>query len=103
MTIAVKNDNKTPLVIPRAARQKAGFKSGQELEIKASGGVITIIPKVQSARDESTIGERRSIDRGIVASEKDYREGKAFGPFKTREEFLASLHTEASKLRGKRK
>jgi hypothetical protein len=37
MTIAVKNNNKTPLVVPSAARRKARFKSGQELEFRASG------------------------------------------------------------------
>src|ERR1035437_633220 len=46
MTVAVKNNNKTPLVVPSAVRRKAGFKSGQELEFKASGGVITIVPKL---------------------------------------------------------
>ena len=45
MTVAVKNDNKTPLIVPRAVRRKAGFKSGEELEFKASEGMITIIPK----------------------------------------------------------
>jgi len=43
MTVAIKNNNKTPLVVPPAVRRRAGFKSGQELEIKASGGVITIL------------------------------------------------------------
>ena len=33
-------------MVPKAARRRAGFKSGQELEVKASGGVITIVPKV---------------------------------------------------------
>jgi bifunctional DNA-binding transcriptional regulator/antitoxin component of YhaV-PrlF toxin-antitoxin module len=38
MTVVVKN--KEPLVVPPAARRLAGFKSGQELEVKASGGVV---------------------------------------------------------------
>ena len=42
---------------------------------------------------------RRAIDRGIAASEKDYAEGRSYGPFKTHEELLASLHAEAAKLR----
>jgi hypothetical protein len=29
--------------------RRAGFRSGQELEIKASGGVITILPKLPAA------------------------------------------------------
>jgi bifunctional DNA-binding transcriptional regulator/antitoxin component of YhaV-PrlF toxin-antitoxin module len=46
MTVAVKDNDKTPLVVPSAVRRKPGFKSGQELEFKASGGVITIVPKL---------------------------------------------------------
>ena len=103
MTVAFKNDNKTPLVVPRAVRRRAGFKSGQELEIKASGGVITILPKVPTADDEYTPAQRRAIDRGIAASEKDYKEGRFHGPFATHEEFIASLHKEATKLRAKKR
>src|ERR1035438_9501718 len=98
MTVAIKNNNNTPLVVPRAIRRKAGFKSGQELEIKASGGVITIVPKLRSTEDEYTAGERRAIDRGIAQSEKEYREGKHAGPFNTADEFLADLHRESAKL-----
>ena len=79
MTVAVKNNNKTPLVVPCAVRRRAGFKSGQELEIKASGGVITILPKLPPADDEYTPQQRRAIDRGIAASEKDYTEGRSYG------------------------
>jgi bifunctional DNA-binding transcriptional regulator/antitoxin component of YhaV-PrlF toxin-antitoxin module len=103
MTVAIKNNNNMPLVVPRAIRRKAGFKSGQELEIKASGGVITILPRFPSADDEYTPAERRAIDRGIAQSEKEYREGKHVGPFTTAEEFLADLHRESAKLDTKRK
>jgi hypothetical protein len=44
----------------------------------------------------------RHIDRGIAASEKDYKEGRSYGPFKTHEGFIASLHKEARKLRKKK-
>jgi bifunctional DNA-binding transcriptional regulator/antitoxin component of YhaV-PrlF toxin-antitoxin module len=91
MTIAVKNDNKTPLVIPLSLRRKAGFKSGQELEFSASSGVITIAPKATSADDEYTPAERRAIDSGIAASEKQYAAGKSYGPFGTATEAIASL------------
>jgi bifunctional DNA-binding transcriptional regulator/antitoxin component of YhaV-PrlF toxin-antitoxin module len=102
MTVAIKNNNNTPLVVPRAIRRKAGFKSGQELEIKAAGGVITIVPKVPAAAGEYTAAERRTIDRGIAQSEKEYGEGKHAGPFGTAEEFLADLHRESAKLDKKR-
>ena len=103
MTVAFKNNNKTPLIVPPAVRRRAGFKSGQELEIKASGGVITILPKLPAADDEYTPAERRAIDRGITASERDYKDGRSYGPFASHEEFIAALHTEAAKLRGKKK
>jgi bifunctional DNA-binding transcriptional regulator/antitoxin component of YhaV-PrlF toxin-antitoxin module len=99
MTVAVKNNyNKTPLVVPPAVRRSAGFKSGQELEFKATGGVITIVAKLPATDDEYTPAERRAIDRGIAASEKDYKQGRSYGPFKTHEEFMAALKTEAAKL-----
>jgi bifunctional DNA-binding transcriptional regulator/antitoxin component of YhaV-PrlF toxin-antitoxin module len=103
MTVAVKNNNKTPLVVPSAVRRTAGFKSGQELEFKATGGVITIVPKLPAADEEYTVAERRAIDRGIAASEKDYKEGRSYGPFKTHEVFIASLHAEGAKLRAKKR
>ena len=91
MTIAVKNDNKMPLVIPLSLRRRAGFKSGQELEFSASSGVITIAPKATIANDEYTPAERRAIDSGIAASEKQYAAGKSYGPFGTAAEAIASL------------
>ena len=91
MTIAVKNDNKMPLVIPLSLRRKAGFKSGQDLKFSASNGVIIIAPKATSANDEYTPAERRAIDSGIAASEKQYAAGKSYGPFRTATEAIASL------------
>jgi len=99
----VKNNNKTPRVVPTAVRRSAGFKSGQELEFKATGGVITIVPKLPAADDEYNPAERRAIDRGIAASEKDYKEGRSYGPFKTHEEFIAALSAEGAKLRAKKR
>ena len=49
MTVAVKN--KPPVVVPPSALKRAGFKRGQDLEFKASGGVITIVPKTPSRDD----------------------------------------------------
>jgi hypothetical protein len=99
MTVAVKN--RKPIVVSPAALRQAGFKSGQELEVRVTGGAITILPKTPIADDEYTPAERRAIDRGIAASEKDYKEGRSYGPFKTHEEFIAALHKESSKVRGK--
>jgi antitoxin component of MazEF toxin-antitoxin module len=44
MAIAVKN--KPPVVVPPAALRRAGFKRGQDLEVRASGGIVTIVPKL---------------------------------------------------------
>jgi hypothetical protein len=97
MTVAIKN--KQPIAVSPAALRRAGFKSGQEIEIKVSGGLITLLPKLPTADDEYTPAQRRAIDRGIAASEKDYTEGRSYGPFRTHAEFIASLHKEATKLR----
>jgi bifunctional DNA-binding transcriptional regulator/antitoxin component of YhaV-PrlF toxin-antitoxin module len=91
LTVAVKNDNKSPLVVPLSLRRKVGFKSGQELEFSASGGVITLAPKRVTAADEYTPAERRAIERGIAASEKQYAAGKSYGPFGTVAEAIASI------------
>jgi bifunctional DNA-binding transcriptional regulator/antitoxin component of YhaV-PrlF toxin-antitoxin module len=94
MTIAIKNDNKIPLVVPPAMRRKAGFKSGQELEIKASGGVITILPKPPSADDEYTPEQRRSIDARLKDALEEVQQGGVAGPFNTADEMIASLKDE---------
>jgi bifunctional DNA-binding transcriptional regulator/antitoxin component of YhaV-PrlF toxin-antitoxin module len=87
MTVAVKNNYKTPLVVPSAVRRKAGFKSGEELEFKASGGVITIIPKLPAADDKYTPEQRRMIDAELDEAAK----GPFRGPFKTAGEMIAHL------------
>ena len=90
MTIAVRNDNKTPLVVPSAARRKAGFESGQELEFRAAGGVITIVPKLSTADDEYTPQQRRATDAELRDAEK----GPFFGPFETIDEMTAHLNSQ---------
>ena len=91
MTVAVKNDNKTPLVVPSAARRKAGFKSGQELEVRASGGVITIVPKLPSAADEYTPAARRAIDARLKKALSEVAQSQTAGPFPNAEEMITSL------------
>ena len=97
MTLVVTSN--TEIVVPKSVRRKAGIRTGDKVRFAVSGRVISIVP----TDDEYTPAERRAINRGIAASEKDYKEGEAYGPFKTQEEFLASLHAEAAKLRGKKK
>lgn len=100
MTVAVKNNNKTPLVVPPAVRRRAGFKSGQDLEFKASGGVIAILPKLPSADDEYTPGERRAIGARLKKSLEEVKRGHTAGPFNTAEEMIASLKRELKKTGG---
>jgi bifunctional DNA-binding transcriptional regulator/antitoxin component of YhaV-PrlF toxin-antitoxin module len=87
MTITFKNNNKTPLVVPPAVRRRARFKSGQELEFRASGGVIAIIPKLPSADGEYTPAQRSAIDAELRDAEK----GPFYGPFDTMDEMIADL------------
>ena len=97
MTVVVTSNNE--LVVPKSVRRKAGIRTGDKVRFTVSGRVISVVP----SEEDATPAERRAVKRGITASEKDYKEGKAFGPFKTHEEFVASLHHEAAKLRGEKK
>ena len=96
MTVTVKN--KTPLVVPPAVRRRAGLKSGQEIELKVSGGVISIRRKLPSADDEYTPEQRRIVDAQLAEGLADIKTGRVHGPFSTHKEFIASLHKEAKRL-----
>jgi len=101
MTVAVRNNSRAPLVVPAAVRRQARFKSGQELEFRASGGVITIVPKLPSADDEYTPEQRKAIDARLAEGLADIKAGRIRGPFSTHQEFIASLRKEARKLNRK--
>jgi len=101
MTLILKS--KSEIIVPPSVRRKAGFKVGDRIEFKVSGGIITILPESPDADDEYTPAERRAIDRSIAESMKDYREGRSYGPFGSHAEFMASLTEEAVKLRAKKK
>jgi AbrB family looped-hinge helix DNA binding protein len=88
MTITV--EDKTGLVAPASVRRRAGLKSGDQVEFKVSGGVITIIPKLPAADDEYTPAQRRAIDRRLAAA----RKGPYYGPFETVDEAIAFLRKE---------
>ena len=100
MTVTVKN--KTPLVVPLAVRRQAGLKSGQEIEFKVSGGVISISPKLPTAEEEYTPEQRRIVDAQLAEGLADIKAGRVHGPFSTHKEFITSLHKEARKLSRKR-
>lgn len=100
MTVTVKN--KTPLVVPPSVRRQAGLKSGQKIEFKVSGGVISIHPKLPAADDEYTPEQRRIVDAQLAEGLADIEAGQVRGPFATHEEFIASLHAEAKRLTRKK-
>ena len=100
MTIVV--NEKTRDLFPPSVRRKAGIKIGDELEIKVSGGIITMFQKPRSADDEYTPEQRRIVDARLAEGLDDVRHGRVHGPFDTHEEFIASLHREAKKLKAKK-
>lgn len=100
MTVTAKN--KTPLIVPEKIRRRAGFKPGEEVEFHASGGVITITPKVETADDEYTPEQKKYIDARLRRSMKDIDKGRFYGPFDSAKEMTAFLKAELQK-RGARK
>jgi antitoxin component of MazEF toxin-antitoxin module len=103
MTLALKS--KSPVIVPPAVLRQAGFRSGEELVIKASGGVITIVPKRPHSKPNGaeTLAERRAINRSLAASDKDYHEGRVYGPFSTTEEMAESIEANIRKLRASKR
>jgi AbrB family looped-hinge helix DNA binding protein len=109
MSTTAKIQHKGQVTIPTRVREQAGLSKGDLVEFTFHRGKIVITPKVvidrsqfPNADDEYTPEQRRIIDRGIAQSENDYKQGRSFGPFETHEAFIASLHQEAAKLRGKK-
>lgn len=84
---------RSELVVPRSVRRRAGLKSGQKVEFKVSGGVISIVPRLPSADDEYTPAQRRAIDARL----RQARKGPYHGPFATAEEAIAFLRKELRK------
>jgi hypothetical protein len=74
MTLALRN--KTPLVVPPAIQRRAGLIADQ-VEFRASGGVITITAKAPTAADEYTSEQRRAIDARLDTA----RKSPTHGPF----------------------
>lgn len=56
MTVTVRN--KTPLTVPDQVRRRAGFKPGDEVEFKVSGGMVTILPKPLPTHDSEGVRHR---------------------------------------------
>ena len=86
--VAVKN--KYQVVVPQKVREKIPLQVGDLLEARAERGKITFTPK-------------SVVDRDILKSFADFKEGRTYGPFETQRELVASLHAEAAKLRPRTK
>ena len=55
-------------ILPPSVRRKAGFRAGDQVEIKASGGIVHIIPKSQVVGTyKSTKAESAAIRKGEAA------------------------------------
>ena len=80
-------------------RRRAGFKPGDQLEFKASGGVVTILPKLPSADNEYTPAQRRLIDARLDEAEK----GRFYGPFNTVDDMIAHLKGEIKRRKAIKK
>jgi len=77
-------------VVPSAIRREAGFKGGEDLEFKASGGVITIVRRLPVASKEYTPAQRQIINGRLTEA----RKGPYFGPFDTADEAIKFIRTE---------
>jgi len=97
MTVTVKN--KMPLIVPPSIQRKAGLTVGKELEFRASGGVITITPKLPAADEDYTPQQRRLIDRQLEEAAK----GPFHGPFDTADEMISHMKGQLKKRKAAKK
>ncbi|HYA16030.1 MAG TPA: hypothetical protein VEF06_01120 [Bryobacteraceae bacterium] len=76
MTVAIKN--KPPVVISQTALRKAGFRRGQDLEIRSEEGKITIVPKLtpDEAADREEIRNPK-IQSAIRQGYEEFLAGRA--------------------------
>lgn len=77
MTVRVKD--KMPIVVPPSVRRRAGLKTGDRIEFRVSGRVITIVPQPTGADDEYTPEQRRVIDAGIAKGLEELKKGAFTG------------------------
>ena len=95
---------KTQLVVPLRIQRKARLKDGDQLEFKATPGMITIAIKPPAVMDdEYTPEQRRIINREIAKGLEDIRRGRTYGPFDTAEDAIKFLHKEIRARKGKDK
>jgi AbrB family looped-hinge helix DNA binding protein len=94
MTVTVKDKNR--LLVPASVQRRARIKTGDRLEFKVSGGLITIIPELPTADDEYTPEQRRIIDARLAEA----KTGPYYGPFETADEVVKFLRKEVRARKG---
>ena len=57
--------SKGQVIIPKAVRERHGWRPGLELEVEDQGEVVVLRP-ARSGRPESVVAKRRSTERGGV-------------------------------------
>jgi bifunctional DNA-binding transcriptional regulator/antitoxin component of YhaV-PrlF toxin-antitoxin module len=101
MTITV--DAKTREILPRSVLRKAGFRTGDRLEVRASGGIVSLIPAVPSADDEYTPAQRAVGDASLALAKEDIRKGRIVGPFGDGAEMVTALKAELKRRAAKKR
>ncbi len=109
MTTLVKIHRKGQMTLPSRFRAALGVADGSIVELTLKQGKAILTPKLvidrsgfPTADNDYTPAQRRAIDRGIAQSEREYQQGRGFGPFATHEELIASLHKHSAKPRKKK-
>ncbi len=109
MSTIVKIQDKGQVTIPNGIRSKAGLKKGDFVEAVFERGKIVLTPKTlidrsqfPNADDEYTPAQRRILDARLQKSLDEVKRGHTAGPFRTADEFIASLKRELRR-RGRKK
>ncbi len=100
MTITLTKEIRS--ILPPSVRRKAGFRAGDQVEVKESGGIVHIIPKPPTADDEYTPEQRKTIDARLDQAEADIKAGRMHGPFETHGEMIRFLHRRVRKAHSKK-
>lgn len=82
----VKVKDKYQVTLPAAVRRKAGLNVGDLLEASVEGEKITLTPK-------------SVVDRELALALEDVKKGRVYGPYRSVEEVISSLHRETKRSR----
>lgn len=100
MTVTVKDN--APLIVPPSVRRKVGLKSGDKVEFRTDGRVITILPKAEPEDDEYTPEQRKVIDAEIAEGLAQIERGE-YMEFNSVREMSAWIEAGIAKKRMRKK